>query len=165
MELSYMASTVGRPIVLDKTTYETCHDQLGCIGFARILIKVDASHKLSELIRIKIPMGENWEPRILEVHVSCQWRRQMFGHADESCLSLPKVVENNPVGDSSKVPQGDKEGFIKVNCKGKGKAVLKPSVVVSSSNQIVISSNPADPLGIPSDIASPSSNSKNDSFV
>ncbi|KAJ0031539.1 hypothetical protein Pint_12904 [Pistacia integerrima] len=47
-----------------------------------------------------------------------------------------------PRKDSSKVPQGDKEGFVKVNHKGKGKADLKPLVDVSSANQIVISSNP-----------------------
>ncbi|KAJ0031534.1 hypothetical protein Pint_12903 [Pistacia integerrima] len=69
MGLSYMASTVGRPIVLNKITDEMCHDWLGRIGFANILIKVDATRKLPELIRMKMPMNENCEPKTLEAHV------------------------------------------------------------------------------------------------
>ncbi|KAJ0091169.1 hypothetical protein Patl1_12979 [Pistacia atlantica] len=118
----------------------------GCIGFANILIKVDATRKLPELIRMKMPMNENYEPRTLEAH--------------ESYPSLPEAGEKSPVRDSSKVPQGDKEGFIKVNHKGKGKADLKPSVAVFSANQIVISSNPIDPSRIANDIPSPCSKSE-----
>lgn len=67
--LSYMASMVGRLLVLDRITEETCHDKLICIGFARILIEANTSRKLPDMIRIMMPIKKVCERKPMEVKV------------------------------------------------------------------------------------------------
>ncbi|KAJ0105219.1 hypothetical protein Patl1_18784 [Pistacia atlantica] len=70
--LSYMASTMGKPLALDKITEETCHDKLGHIGFMRILIEVDASPKLSKMIRMRMPSEKFCEENPMAIMVDYQ---------------------------------------------------------------------------------------------
>ncbi|KAJ0048278.1 hypothetical protein Pint_16143 [Pistacia integerrima] len=70
--LSYMASTMGKPLALDRITEETCDDKLGYIGFVRILIEVDASPKLSKMIRMRMPSEEFCEENPMVVMVDYQ---------------------------------------------------------------------------------------------
>ncbi|KAJ0092583.1 hypothetical protein Patl1_25965 [Pistacia atlantica] len=50
--LSYIASTVGKPLGMDMITKDLCGDSLGRMGFARILVEVDTARKLPDIIRV-----------------------------------------------------------------------------------------------------------------
>lgn len=124
--LSYMASTVGKPITLDRITKETCQDKLGRIGFVRILLEIDASWNLSNKIRMRMPSDENSERKPMEVSVYYQCKPShcarclVFEHASNSCPFLLKPIEKRPADAGLKHVQAEKGGFKVVSCKGKG---------------------------------------------
>ncbi|KAJ0013740.1 hypothetical protein Pint_20053 [Pistacia integerrima] len=103
--LSYIASGVGRPLSMDRITEDTCRNGVGHIGFARVLIEVEASKKLPEEIKVKMPS---------EV---CN----VFGHNDQNCPKQPKGVSppTQMASEGNKVM--DSDGFQLVSRKGKEK--------------------------------------------
>ncbi|KAJ0099021.1 hypothetical protein Patl1_20604 [Pistacia atlantica] len=67
--LSYTASMVGEPLSMDMITEDTCNDNLGIIGFAKVLIQGDAARKLPDMVRVRVPTEENIEPKAMSVRV------------------------------------------------------------------------------------------------
>ncbi|KAJ0093684.1 hypothetical protein Patl1_25491 [Pistacia atlantica] len=72
--LSYIASGVGKPLGVDKITEDTCRFGVGQIGFARVLVEVDARCPLPTVTKIQMPNERNLAPKVMDVNVEYQWR-------------------------------------------------------------------------------------------
>ncbi|KAJ0075930.1 hypothetical protein Patl1_35005 [Pistacia atlantica] len=72
--LSYIASGVGKPLHMDRVMEEMCRHGLGRVGFARILVEVDAARKLPDIVHISMPCDESTELEIMVVKLDYQWR-------------------------------------------------------------------------------------------
>ncbi|KAJ0046395.1 hypothetical protein Pint_04994 [Pistacia integerrima] len=60
--LSYIASRVGKSLGMDRITEDTYRFGVGRIGFARVLVEVDAAQKFPEWMRVWMPNEVNDEP-------------------------------------------------------------------------------------------------------
>ncbi|KAJ0041154.1 hypothetical protein Pint_27652 [Pistacia integerrima] len=56
--LSYIESGVGKPLGMDRVMEDTCRLGSGCIGYARILVEVEATRKLPEVLNVYTPCEE-----------------------------------------------------------------------------------------------------------
>ncbi|KAJ0098435.1 hypothetical protein Patl1_20660 [Pistacia atlantica] len=65
--LNYKSSGVGKPISTDRFIEDTCRNRVGHIAFVRVLVEVDATRKLSELVA-----EESNVSKVLEVRVEYQ---------------------------------------------------------------------------------------------
>ncbi|KAJ0038425.1 hypothetical protein Pint_22742 [Pistacia integerrima] len=126
MGLSYKASGVGKTLHMDRVTQETCRHGLGHVGFARILVEVDAAKKLLDIVHISVPYDESIELKTMVVRLDYQWRPTqcprccVFGHRDVLCPRKPRVVinSNDKVVEENQI---EKKGFTLVTRKGKEK--------------------------------------------
>ncbi|KAJ0041967.1 hypothetical protein Pint_17976 [Pistacia integerrima] len=105
---------------------DTCNENLGIIGFARVLIQGDAARKLPDMVRVRVPTEENIELKAMSVRVDFQWKPsqcgecKVFGHFDENCLiQVKKGARSNEKG-SRKGLEGEIDGFKVLTRKDKG---------------------------------------------
>ena len=59
--ISALASRVGKPLVMDNVTASMCKSGLGMVGYARVLVEVDANQKLPDDIEFVYKNVENLE--------------------------------------------------------------------------------------------------------
>ncbi|GKG11131.1 RNA-directed DNA polymerase, eukaryota, reverse transcriptase zinc-binding domain protein, partial [Tanacetum coccineum] len=50
--ISALASRLGNPLVMDSTTTEMCKVGIGRVGYARVLVEVDANKSLPDVIEV-----------------------------------------------------------------------------------------------------------------
>ncbi|GJR75423.1 RNA-directed DNA polymerase, eukaryota, reverse transcriptase zinc-binding domain protein [Tanacetum coccineum] len=50
--ISAIASSIGKPVIMDQTTTEMCNKGMGRIGYARVLVEVNAKNKLKNSVKI-----------------------------------------------------------------------------------------------------------------
>ncbi|KAJ0048431.1 hypothetical protein Pint_16265 [Pistacia integerrima] len=65
---------IGKSLALDRITEDTCIRGARRIGFARVLIEVDAVRKLPKMVRVRLPIKESNETLSVNVRVEYQWR-------------------------------------------------------------------------------------------
>ncbi|KAJ0029909.1 hypothetical protein Pint_13654 [Pistacia integerrima] len=63
---------------LDKVTQETCKFGVGRIGYARVLMEVDAARRLQECVCVGMSSEDNSHTKIMEVRVEFQWHPSQF---------------------------------------------------------------------------------------
>lgn len=56
---SAIASSLGRPIIIDKVTARMCHEGTGRVGYARVLVEIDAEKEFKDKIEICYKMRTN----------------------------------------------------------------------------------------------------------
>ncbi|GJT29450.1 RNA-directed DNA polymerase, eukaryota, reverse transcriptase zinc-binding domain protein [Tanacetum coccineum] len=89
--LSAIASRLGKPVIMDSVTTQMCNQGIGRLGYARVLIEVEAKKGLPEVIDIQYFDKENKESITKTVKVIYDWKPPMcsnckvFGHLEEKC--------------------------------------------------------------------------------
>ncbi|PWA85285.1 DUF4283 domain-containing protein [Artemisia annua] len=105
-----LASRVGKPLVMDNVTVSMFKSRLGRVGYARVLVEVDANKELPEDIEIVYKNVENLEVYRKSAKVMYDWKPLrcykccVFGHCLQNC---------------SKASSKEKKGDINGNVKGK----------------------------------------------
>ncbi|XP_031271801.1 uncharacterized protein LOC116130204 [Pistacia vera] len=126
VSLSYITNGVCKPLGMDKVTEDTCRLGSRCIGYARILVEVEATHKLPEMLNVCTLCEETGLTKMMSVCVHYQWRPSqcdqcsIFSHKDANCLQQPRHEGRVESGDLHKVKFVDNERIQLVTRKGKG---------------------------------------------
>nr|GEX12402.1 RNA-directed DNA polymerase, eukaryota, reverse transcriptase zinc-binding domain protein [Tanacetum cinerariifolium] len=89
--ISALASSIGKPVIMDEITTKMCVTGVGRIGFARVLLEIDAEKRIKDKIEImykskNISVGTKkivdvkyyWIPSICSHY-------KVFGHTDKFC--------------------------------------------------------------------------------
>lgn len=117
MGLSYIVSGIGRPLGLDHVTEDTCRLGTGQIGYARVLVKVDAEDGFFKMLEVGTPCEESGVERLMPVHVESQWKPsrcikcKVFGHFDLNCPLMPKTIFSSSPHSLENQTSVDSEGF------------------------------------------------------
>nr|XP_043613031.1 uncharacterized protein LOC122585002 [Erigeron canadensis] len=97
--LSLIASTLGKPLLLDAYTSQMCLNSWGRHSYARALIELDASRDLKDTLVIAIPNVHGEGVSKVEVYVEYEWKPphcshcKVFGHALVTCPSQVKEAK------------------------------------------------------------------------
>ncbi|PWA66526.1 RNA-directed DNA polymerase, eukaryota, Reverse transcriptase zinc-binding domain protein [Artemisia annua] len=138
--LSAIASRLGKPIMMDTMTTKMCSQGVGRLGYARVLIEVDAKKGIPDHVDIMYCDKMGKQTAIKQVKVEYDWKPpvcdvcKVFGHANDKCKlnSKEKEVQQTVNGMENVVAKKDKscdagkqkgiqnEGY-KVGIKNKGK--------------------------------------------
>ncbi|KAK9060842.1 hypothetical protein SSX86_018022 [Deinandra increscens subsp. villosa] len=136
--ISQIVSGIGRPIMLDKPTYERCKTKEGVVGYARVLVHALAQNGLPDSVKAQFPSTKNGEGKTCSFKLGYNWKPpvcskcNVFGHDDGNCPLLPKPKETIPsvvndatnpiVVDSQQGKGGDEDdGFVEVKKKTRNK--------------------------------------------
>nr|GEW62708.1 hypothetical protein [Tanacetum cinerariifolium] len=127
--LSIIASSLGKPIMLDSYTSTICQKSWGKNSYARVLTEVSSLTALLESVVVAVPFLDGWGHSFETVKVEYEWQPprcdtcKIFDHIDNDC---PKRVKEVVAPDST-----NEDGFTKVTRKqGKGKHSSKYRQVV-----------------------------------
>ncbi|GJR79998.1 zinc knuckle CX2CX4HX4C containing protein [Tanacetum coccineum] len=115
--ISLIASSLGKPIMLDSYTTTMCKESWGRSSFARCLIEINSEAEFTESITIGIPELEG--PGFIKetICVEYEWKPprchtcNIFGHLGDSC---PKKVVNTPIVNNSTNTNTLNDGFQQV---------------------------------------------------
>ncbi|GKC02761.1 RNA-directed DNA polymerase, eukaryota, reverse transcriptase zinc-binding domain protein [Tanacetum coccineum] len=97
--ISAVASRLGTPLIMDQVTSNMCNAGNVRVGFARVLIDVEASKGLLGKIEIVYKNREGLVTGKKNVDVNYDWAPPMcsfckvFGHYDKNCKSMPRSIE------------------------------------------------------------------------
>ncbi|GKE09276.1 RNA-directed DNA polymerase, eukaryota, reverse transcriptase zinc-binding domain protein, partial [Tanacetum coccineum] len=97
--ISAIASRLGTPLIMDNVTTNMCKMGTGRLGFARVLIEVEAEKGLPSSIDIVYKDGKNVVIGKKIVQVQYDWVPPMcsfchvFGHNDKMCEARPRTDE------------------------------------------------------------------------
>ncbi|GJX97085.1 RNA-directed DNA polymerase, eukaryota, reverse transcriptase zinc-binding domain protein [Tanacetum coccineum] len=123
--ISIIASRFGRLIKMDKMTADMCKEGSGRLGYARVLVEIDAEKSYIDNVKINY-VDDLKNVKITKwVNVEYSWKPErcshcfMFGHTVQYCKMKPRVNEVNVTkGAASKqYDSADKEGFVEVRNK------------------------------------------------
>lgn len=121
--ISAIASSLGNPLIMDKTTARMCSEGTGNIGFARVLVEIKADREFKEKIEICYKDNGLLIRNSKFVNVEYSWKPprcshcKVYGHTDSTCgMNVRKEDGKNESSDKN---SGDKdanksEGFNKV---------------------------------------------------
>ncbi|GKD39054.1 RNA-directed DNA polymerase, eukaryota, reverse transcriptase zinc-binding domain protein [Tanacetum coccineum] len=122
--ISALASRLGRPIKMDKVTVDMCRAGTGRLGYARVLIEVNAEDEFLDKIEINYVDDMKKVKSTKWVKVEYTWKPvrcthcKVFGHSVHACDVIPKTkptVHNNTRPNKSDTNVGDsQEGFVEV---------------------------------------------------
>ncbi|KAJ0035913.1 hypothetical protein Pint_25642 [Pistacia integerrima] len=106
-----IASRVGKSLAMDRVTEDNCRLGSGRIGYARMLVEVDATRKLPEVLNVCTP-------------------------CDESRLTkMPRPESRVECGDLPKAKAMDNEGFQLVTKKSKGSSEKRDIIGISGTKK------------------------------
>ncbi|GKD31229.1 RNA-directed DNA polymerase, eukaryota, reverse transcriptase zinc-binding domain protein [Tanacetum coccineum] len=128
--ISALASGVGKPIIMDSLTIEICHSGKGRLGFAKVLVEVDARKGFTNVVEVVYKNAEKKETIVKHVVVEYSWKPELcekcrvFGHNDNSCKNNQSLHEGKKQeeegSDAEKRNNGNiNEGFVEVRYKRK----------------------------------------------
>ncbi|GJW01886.1 kinase RLK-Pelle-LRR-I-1 family protein [Tanacetum coccineum] len=89
--ISAIASSLGTPLIMDKTTARMCHEGAGRVGYARVLVEVKAESQFKEKVAISYRCTEINNTCTKFVNVEYTWKParceqcKVFGHSDHNC--------------------------------------------------------------------------------
>ncbi|GKB62957.1 RNA-directed DNA polymerase, eukaryota, reverse transcriptase zinc-binding domain protein [Tanacetum coccineum] len=131
--ISVVASRLGTPLIMDQATTNMCKISYGKVGFARVLIDVEAEKGLPDKTKIvyknidglvtckkSVDVNYDWSPPI------CSFCK-VFGHCDKNCVCRPKSVEGFMDMEREDGKDGTKAGDNKRNKVEKEKMIDKGS--------------------------------------
>ncbi|GKB96212.1 RNA-directed DNA polymerase, eukaryota, reverse transcriptase zinc-binding domain protein [Tanacetum coccineum] len=94
--MSALASSIRKPVIMDEITTKMCVTRVGRIGFARVLVEIDAEKGIKDKIEImykskNISVGTK---KIVDVEYywipSIYSHYKVFGHTDKFCKKISK---------------------------------------------------------------------------
>ncbi|GJV19456.1 RNA-directed DNA polymerase, eukaryota, reverse transcriptase zinc-binding domain protein [Tanacetum coccineum] len=112
--LSALASRIGTPLIMDVMTTRMCALGVSSLGYARVLVEVNAKKGLGDNIDVLYKDKINGEQCVKKVRVECDWKPsvcslcRVFGHSEKKCHKNLKPEEK------IKEKVNDMEGFIHV---------------------------------------------------
>ncbi|GKF10930.1 zinc knuckle CX2CX4HX4C containing protein [Tanacetum coccineum] len=112
--ISFIATYLEKPIMLDSYTSSTCKDSWGQSSFARCLIEINLEANFMESITIGIPDLDGPGHTKETIRVEYEWKLpkcptcNILGHTGDTC---PKKVVTTPVENDTNVTN---DGFQKV---------------------------------------------------
>ncbi|GJV82670.1 RNA-directed DNA polymerase, eukaryota, reverse transcriptase zinc-binding domain protein [Tanacetum coccineum] len=118
--ISALASSIGKPIIMDEITSMMCVTRVGRIGFARVLVEIDAEKGIKDKFEIMYKSKNIAEGTKKIMNVEYSWipcicsHCKVFGHTDSYCKSKSKnVIDDDSVKTNEnefKVMQNGKYG-------------------------------------------------------
>ncbi|KAK9050738.1 hypothetical protein SSX86_030292 [Deinandra increscens subsp. villosa] len=72
--ISQIVSGIGRPIMLDKPTYERCKTKEGVVGYARVLVHALAQNGLPDSVTAQFPTTRNGEGKVCSFSLVYNWK-------------------------------------------------------------------------------------------
>nr|GEU61976.1 hypothetical protein [Tanacetum cinerariifolium] len=99
--ISALASSLGKPIRMDKITAQKCKDVKGRVEYARVLVEFDVDKGFKEEICIQYMSKDNVIRGTKKVKVEYVWKPhicsqcKVFGHRDEKCSKFKRMSEGN----------------------------------------------------------------------
>nr|GEY05135.1 hypothetical protein [Tanacetum cinerariifolium] len=123
--ISIIASSLGKPIMLDSYTSTICQKSWGKNSYARVLTEVSSLSPLLESVVVAVPFLDGSGHSFETVKVEYEWQPprcdtcKFFNHVEKDC---PKRVIEVVTPDTN-----NEDGFTKVTRKqGKGKQSSRP---------------------------------------
>ncbi|GJX71997.1 RNA-directed DNA polymerase, eukaryota, reverse transcriptase zinc-binding domain protein [Tanacetum coccineum] len=120
--ISAIASSLGKPLIMDKTTTRICNEGKGRIGYARVLVEMQAEKEFKEKIEICYRSSDNQGKGFSKfVEVEYSWKPpvcgkcKVFGHSENKC---GKTHENISVGNGVRGPGFNGNGIVRNNFRG-----------------------------------------------
>ncbi|GJV44787.1 RNA-directed DNA polymerase, eukaryota, reverse transcriptase zinc-binding domain protein [Tanacetum coccineum] len=140
--ISAVASRLGTPQIMDQTTAQMCKVGYVRIGFARVLIDVEAEKRLPDKIEIIYKNRDGMVTAKKSVDVSYDWSPhvcsfcKVFGHHDKNCVIRPKSVEEfMEMEREEEKKKQNKEEFEQVRFKRKGGKKMNQNGVNKNDNK------------------------------
>ncbi|GJS99828.1 RNA-directed DNA polymerase, eukaryota, reverse transcriptase zinc-binding domain protein [Tanacetum coccineum] len=99
--ISALASSIGKPAIMDEITAKMCVTKVGRVGFARVLVEIDAEKGIKDKIEIMYKSKSIAEGTKKVVEVEYSWiprvcsHYKVFGHTDSFCKKKSKIVGDN----------------------------------------------------------------------
>ncbi|GJZ07587.1 RNA-directed DNA polymerase, eukaryota, reverse transcriptase zinc-binding domain protein [Tanacetum coccineum] len=99
--ISALASSLGNPLVMDNMTVDMCHNGLGRLDFARVLVEMDAYIEFKKTIEVQYRDNSNKVKGTKMVNVTYDWKPavcthcKVFGHNFNGCLKSPRTIEED----------------------------------------------------------------------
>ncbi|GJY86838.1 RNA-directed DNA polymerase, eukaryota, reverse transcriptase zinc-binding domain protein [Tanacetum coccineum] len=99
--ISALASSLGNPLVMDNMIANMCHNGLGRLDFARVLVEMDADIEFKKTIEVQYRDNSNKVKGTKMVNVTYDWKPavcthcKVFGHNSIGCLKRPGIVEED----------------------------------------------------------------------
>ncbi|GKC85611.1 RNA-directed DNA polymerase, eukaryota, reverse transcriptase zinc-binding domain protein [Tanacetum coccineum] len=99
--ISALASSLGKPIIMDDMTAKMCVKGEGRLSFARVLIEVDAGKELKKEIEVVYKGSKSHEKFTKKIQVEYVWKPpccdvcKVFGHDNKGCRLNEKEENGN----------------------------------------------------------------------
>ncbi|GJY27038.1 zinc finger, CCHC-type containing protein [Tanacetum coccineum] len=116
-----IASGLGTPLRMDTMTTQMCHEGVGQIEFARVLVEFDVEKGFKNVIDIHYKDKQNKTKGKKSVMVEYQWKPgicshcKVFGHSIGKCDKRPRTVEEIEITKKKKEQSNenmkDRDGF------------------------------------------------------
>nr|GEX84912.1 hypothetical protein [Tanacetum cinerariifolium] len=96
--INALASSIGKPVIMDEVTIKICVTRIGRIGFARLLMEIDAEKGIKDKAEIMYKSKNVVEGTKKVVDVEYSWipcicsKCKVFGRADNYCKFQRKNV-------------------------------------------------------------------------
>ncbi|GJT53533.1 RNA-directed DNA polymerase, eukaryota, reverse transcriptase zinc-binding domain protein, partial [Tanacetum coccineum] len=97
--ISTLASSLGNPLFMDTMTATMCHDGMGRLDFARVLVEMNANKEFKETIEVHYRDKDNKVKWTKIVNVSYDWKPaacthcKVFGHNFNECKTRPRTAK------------------------------------------------------------------------
>ncbi|GJY16874.1 RNA-directed DNA polymerase, eukaryota, reverse transcriptase zinc-binding domain protein [Tanacetum coccineum] len=97
--ISALASSLGNPLIMDTATATMCHNGMGRLDYAKVLVEMDIEKEFKKVIEVQYRDGENKVKGTKIVNVSYDWKPnacthcKVFGHDFKDCTKRPKTTE------------------------------------------------------------------------
>ncbi|GJX09403.1 RNA-directed DNA polymerase, eukaryota, reverse transcriptase zinc-binding domain protein [Tanacetum coccineum] len=103
-----IASSLGKPLIMDKTTTRMCSEGRGRVGYARVLVEVQADKEFKDKIKICYKSSKNQCGFSKFVEVEYSWKPprcsvcNVFGHHDNKCGQVHRNYNDEIDGKTQK---------------------------------------------------------------
>nr|GEV37364.1 RNA-directed DNA polymerase, eukaryota, reverse transcriptase zinc-binding domain protein [Tanacetum cinerariifolium] len=97
--ISALASSVGNPLITNNMTANMCHNGIGRMDFAIVLVEMDDGKEFKKEIEVQYRDGENKIKGIKKVNATYDWKPivcthcKVFGHDFNGCKKRTKTQE------------------------------------------------------------------------
>ncbi|GKC07964.1 ATPase, F1/V1/A1 complex, alpha/beta subunit [Tanacetum coccineum] len=128
--ISAIASSIGKPLIMDSMAANMCKQGFGRIDYARVLVEIDASKGFRDVIELMYKDKLNNYKGVKKVKVEYSWKPpvcdfcKVFRHLENGCTSKPRVINSDTTEKTSasvneKLTSNENDGFTNVNNKMK----------------------------------------------
>nr|GEV08283.1 hypothetical protein [Tanacetum cinerariifolium] len=94
-----LASSIGKPLVIDEMTANMCQYGIRRIGYARVLVKVDDRKQFKEGIDVQYRDNNGSILRTKKIRIEYSWKPyvcdfcHVFGHTHKTCMMRPRSTK------------------------------------------------------------------------